>query len=265
MAAFLLIALPLAWINMFIPLLAGWRLGSSTLVGALLGGLVGGAVVVSALTGGRAAVRRLFGGLIRWRIGVGRAFVVILGLPVLTVGVAAITGTLIWPPEGWWRLGLWVVVTTAVNTLAVNLWEELGWAGFVQARLMARHGLLRGSLLTAPWFFLIHWPLVFQEHGLRHTTIRDAVLYFLVLGLLAPVFRYLIGMLLVDTNGSVLAAGLLHGSLNAAGAMSVVGHAWQHLPALVLLTILVMVVRARQGRSLVDGAAPALCPPMPTA
>ena len=58
MAAFLLIALPLAWINMFIPLLAGWRLGSSTLVGALLGGLVGGAVVVSALTGGRAAVRR---------------------------------------------------------------------------------------------------------------------------------------------------------------------------------------------------------------
>jgi uncharacterized protein len=250
--AFLLIALPLAWINMFIPLLASWRITSFTLVGALLGGLVGGAVIVSAITGGKPAVRELLRGLIRWRIGTGRAVVVVLGLPMLTILVAAVTGTLVWPREGWWHLGLWVVVTTVVNALAVNLWEELGWAGFAQTRLIARHGLLRGSLLTAPWFFVIHVPLVFQEHGLRHTTIRDAALYFLVLGLLAPVFRYLVGMILVDTNGSVLAVGLLHGSLNAAGAMSVVPHAWQQIPAILLLTIIVMAVRAHQGRSLVD-------------
>ncbi len=53
--------------------------------------------------------------------------------------------------------------------------------------------------------------------------------------------------------------------LNAAGAMSVVPHAWQHIPALLLLTIIVMTVRAHQGRSLVDGAAAGLHPPAPTA
>jgi membrane protease YdiL (CAAX protease family) len=136
-----------------------------------------------------------------------------------------------------------VGVTTVLNAAIVNLWEELGWSGFVQTRLMARHGVLRGSLLTAPAFFAIHWPLVFQEHGLRHTSIGYALMYFAVLGLLAPVFRYLLGMILVDTKGSIVAVGLLHGSLNAAGAMPVVPHAWQHVPAVAILAVAVAAER----------------------
>src|SRR4051794_6434298 len=112
---------------------------------------------------------------------------------------------------------------------------------------MDRHGLLAGSLLTAPAFFAIHWPLVFQEHGLRDTSIRYALMYFVVLGLLAPVFRYLLGMILVDTKGSIVAVGILHGSLNAAGAMPVVPHAWQHVPAVAVLALAVAVARRRRG------------------
>ena len=44
----------------------------------------------------------------------------------------------------------------AVGALTGNLWEETVWGGFVQGRLMARHGLLTGSLLTALPVFLIH-------------------------------------------------------------------------------------------------------------
>jgi hypothetical protein len=35
----------------------------------------------------------------------------------------------------------------------------------------------------------------------------------------APFFRYLIGTVLIDTSGSLLAAGLLHASFNASGAL----------------------------------------------
>lgn len=116
---------------------------------------------------------------------------------------------------------------------------------------MERHGLLAGSLLTAPAFYAIHWPLVFEEHGLRHTSIGYAVGYFTILGALAPAFRYLIGMVLYQTRGSVLAAGLLHGSLNAAGAMAVVPNAWQHIPAVVILLTILAAARARHGLTLV--------------
>jgi len=150
-----------------------------------------------------------------------------------------------------------VVLATIVNTVVVNVWEELGWTGFVQQRLMARHGLLVGSLLTAPAFAAIHWPLVFEEHGIHHTSWAYVLAYLGVLILLAPFFRYLIGMIFTDTGGSTLSAGLVHGSLNAAGAMSVVPHAWQHVPAVVALTLLLAGSRAVARRGKRSRALPA--------
>jgi CAAX protease family protein len=106
-----------------------------------------------------------------------------------------------------------------------NVWEETAWAGFAQSRLMDRHGLIRGSLLTAIPFALIHLPLAFEEHGLRGTTGRDLAISWTVLILAAPFMRYLLGMTLVGTGGSVLAVAILHASFNASGALSAV-HGW---------------------------------------
>ena len=183
---------------------------------------MGGATLVTAATSGRAGVRQLFAGLVRWRISPLTLVVAIGGIPALTVAFAWVSGGLVAPKEGWGHVVLAVVLATLVNTVVVNLWEELGWTGFVQQRLMSRHGVLLGSVLTAPAFAAIHWPLVFEEHGIRHTSWAYGLAYVGVLMLLAPFFRYLVGMIFTDTGGSTLAAGLVHGSLNAAGAMSVV-------------------------------------------
>ena len=48
--------------------------------------LTGTAAVITSWSGGRGAVRRLFGGLTRWRIGAGRWAMVLLAMPVLTIG-----------------------------------------------------------------------------------------------------------------------------------------------------------------------------------
>ena len=114
---------------------------------------------------------------------------------------------------------------------------------------MDRHGLLVGSMLTAIPFGLIHLPLAFEADGWTGTTWSEAfVNWAFLLGAL-PFLRYVIGVLLVDTQGSVLAAAMLHASFNASGALSVVPDGWQYVPALIILTVLVTVHRRLSGRS----------------
>ena len=138
-------------------LLAGVDLFPGKLAELVL--LTGAATLITFWIGGRGAVRRLFGGLTKWRIGAGRWALVLLAMPILTVGVAAATGTLHSPEHGWAGEALTYLVLFALIALTASLWEETTWSGFVQLRLMDRHGLLVGSMLTAIPFGLIHLPL----------------------------------------------------------------------------------------------------------
>ena len=132
--------------------------------------LLGVATLVTALSEGRAGVRRLFAGVIRWRMGLARFFILVTAMPLLTLLVGALTGTLQSPAEGWLGLvGSYLFRTFIFGLLIVNLWEETAWGGFMQSRLMATRGLLIGSLLTAIPFFVFHIPLAFAQPGLNTT------------------------------------------------------------------------------------------------
>jgi membrane protease YdiL (CAAX protease family) len=232
-------------------LVAGLDAFPAKLLGLLV--LLGTAVALTARAHGRPGVRMLFGALTTWRFGPGRWAMVLLAMPVLTVGVAAATGTLHAPSEGWAHIAVTYVVILVLIAVTGSLCEETAWTGFVQRRLVNRRGLLVGSMLTAIPFGLIHLPLAFEADGWAHTSMSEAfVNWAFVLGAL-PFLRYVAGVLLVDTRGSVLAVALLHASFNAAGAMSVIPAGWQQVPALVLLTVCVVVHRVARGRSLTDG------------
>jgi membrane protease YdiL (CAAX protease family) len=254
---FLAIAIGLTWPVEFALLVNGLDLTPGLLAELVF--LLGGATLVTALADGRAGVRRLFAGVVRWRIGVARFVVLAAAMPVLTLLVAALTGTLHSPTAGWPALvGAYLFQTFVFGLLLANLWEETAWGGFVQTRLMARHGLLIGSLLTAVPFFVIHIPLAFAAHGWKGTTWSEAALDIALIALAAPFFRYLAGTQLVDTGGSILAIGLLHASFNASGQMSAVHGGWQYVPAMVLLTLAVVAYRRWRGRSFVHGSVPAV-------
>ena len=101
-AVFLLIGLGLSWPVMIALLVSGQDISPGAVAGVVF--LLGGATLVTALNEGRAGVRRLFAGTIRWRMGLARFVVLVAAMPLLTLLVGALTGTLRSPPEGW--LGL---------------------------------------------------------------------------------------------------------------------------------------------------------------
>jgi membrane protease YdiL (CAAX protease family) len=198
--------------------------------------LAGGSLLITRWEQGPAAVRELLGRLVRWRFGIGHWLLILFAMPLLTIGVAAVTGTLVAPPDGWLSEGGWYLFRVFIfGALLLNLAEELGWMGFVQARLMGRHGLLVGSVLTAIPFAVLHLPLAFEPGW---TWSSAGVELAAIVGL-APFLRYLLGTLYLDTAGSLLAVGLMHASYNAASQLGAAEGGWQFIPALAVLTLVV--------------------------
>jgi membrane protease YdiL (CAAX protease family) len=169
--------------------------------------------------------------------------VILFGMPVLTLAIAAISSTLHSPQDGWIKMtGLYLFNTLVFGTLIIQLWEETAWAGFVQSRLTARHGLLIASFLTALPFAAIHIPLQFDGSP----TWPQIWMGLLILFAAAPIYRYLLGMHLLDTGGSLLAVAIQHASWNAAQKLEAVEGGtwnWQVIAALVVLTACVAVGR----------------------
>jgi CAAX protease family protein len=257
LAVLLVIGIAVVWVTQAASLAAGVdvmpaKIGELVVLLAL-------ATVITVRVGGSGAVRRLYAGLTRWRLGWWYA-VVLAAMPATTVLVGLATGTLRTSANPWGSVLGTYLLFLALGALTGNLWEETVWGGFVQARLMSARGLLVGALLTSVPFFLIHLPLAFEADGWPGTSWHDAFVDWGLILLAAPFQRYLIGMLLVDTGGSTLGAGLLHASVNAAGAMALVPGGWQFVPALVVVTLVVAAVRVRRGRSATAGSTPDLLP-----
>jgi uncharacterized protein len=238
---FLALVFGIGWPMLTVPLLAGVP-ADPFLLGLVFVGLLTPALLVSRLAGGRGATKRLLARTTQWRFGAARWAVILLGVPLFTVAFAAASGTLEQPSGGVLaEVGAYLFATFIFGALILNVWEELAWGGFAQSRLMARHGLLVGSLLTAPLFAAIHVPLLFATGW----TWGDVAVGLAVLFVAAPFYRYLLGMHLLDTGGSVLAIGVQHAAWNAAGNIDSVKGDWQSIAAVAVLTVLIAVSRRR--------------------
>lgn len=209
---FVLLAFGLGWPALSIPLVADVPTEPFLLMLSYVR-LFGSAVLVTRLAGGPGSIRSLTSRLLMWRFGPGRWAVILLGVPTLTVALAAVSDTLDLRAGGWDDAVIGYLLGTVTLAALVNLWEETGWGGFTQSRLMARHGLFKSALLTAPLFAGIHLPMQFWGDP----TASEVFISIAVLFGAAPFYRYLLGMHLMDTGGSILAIAVQHASWNAAG------------------------------------------------
>ncbi len=234
-AFFLTIGLGLGWTVLSIPNVLGQENGPY-LMGMLVV-LLGAALLVTHWTRGPGAVRRLLAQALLWRFEPWRYAVILLGMPAVTLAVAGVLGSAVVPDDWTAFAGTYLFQTLVFGFLLANLWEETVWTGFLQSRHMDRHGLLVGSLMTAPWFAAIHVPLSFTPGW----TWSDAAANLGLVVVLAPFMRLLLGMHYLDTRGSLLAVGLQHAAFNASSDLG--SNGWEYVIGLVVLTAGVAAVR----------------------
>jgi uncharacterized protein len=209
--------------------------------------LLGGAVL-TARRSGPDGVRRLFRGVLHWRIGWADWAIVVAAIPIATIAVAVLTGTYTGPTDGWpVVIGNHLFLTFVFGALIVNVFEETAWQGLVQRHLARRHGLLKGATLTAIPFAAVHLPLSF----VGDVTLSEALIASAFLLVLAPFMRYVMGRTDHTTGGSLLAVGVMHASFNASRQLDVVAGEWQYAIGLVVVAVVLLLadLRSTTGRT----------------
>jgi uncharacterized protein len=215
------------------------------LLAMTFGPLLGGAVL-TARRSGPEGLRQLLSGALRWRIDWRYWALAVLALPIITVTVAAATGTLAAPTDGWLTTATnYLVTTILIGTLVLNLWEEAAWQGLVQRHLTGRFGLGKGALITAVPFAVIHLPLAFVGGA----TLREGLVASILILVMAAPFRYLLGRIDHATGGSLLAVGVMHASFNASGSLDVLAGGWQHIAGVAVVAATALLLDARQHRA----------------
>jgi membrane protease YdiL (CAAX protease family) len=175
------------------------------------------AFIVVAAMSGKSGVQDLARRSLRWRVGVRWYLIALLGVPMATVlGASAIFGLA--PLNALvekWELLLTVVLPQLVLLIVFfNLAEEVGWTGFLQARLQVRHGPLKASVIVTVPFALFHLPGWMVEFELGLAQLHLALLLTGVLGISQLFGRLFIMWLYNNTNYSVLLVGMFHSSFN---------------------------------------------------
>ena len=214
-ATFLVVCYAVNWAVVLPPLRIQGGLPFGLQLWESLGTLLGVALpafLVVAASDGRTGVRDLTHRCLRWRVGARWYLVALLGVPIAVVlcatalfGSVPLTALV---DKGGLLLTL-VLPQLLLLVVLFNVAEEIGWTGFMQARLQERHGPLKASLMVTIPFALFHVPALFVESGL---VLALVILPFLaILHLFA---RVVIMWLYNNARSSVLLVGLFHSSFN---------------------------------------------------
>jgi membrane protease YdiL (CAAX protease family) len=183
---------------------AQWFILGSTLFGLLLP-----AVVITRVVDGGEGVAALARRVVLIRAPWHLYLIGVVVMPLLAMGFAvAFVGMPDGPP------GVAVaslLLALIVNFFLNNLWEEVAWTGFVQARLQVEHGAMRAALIAAPLFALQHVALL-VGNGLAALTV-----ILLVFALVMVPYRAFNAWLYNRTGGSLFLVGLVHALSNAVG------------------------------------------------
>ena len=147
-----------------------WPFGQalSDPLGHIFGSAVPAFLVIAAMDG-RAGVRDLARRCLRWRVGPQWYLFALLGVPIgVVVCASAIFGLApLHQFQDKWPLLFTVVVPQLLLFIVFsNGPEEIGWMGFLQARLQERHGPLKASVIVTLPFALYHLPGLMVDEGL---------------------------------------------------------------------------------------------------
>jgi uncharacterized protein len=175
------------------------------------------AFLVMAAMHGRAGVRDLARRSLRWRVGPQWYFVALFGLPIATILCASVLFGLapLNALVGKWQLLFTLVVPMLLfRVVVLNLFEEIGWMGFLQDRLQVRYGPLKASVLVTIPFALWHLPSWMLELDLTFAQLHLALAVTVLFGVSHLTARIFMMWLYNNANRSVLLVALFHSTFN---------------------------------------------------
>ena len=226
-------------------------------------GLALPAFLVTAAAGGKAGVRDLLRRCLRWRVGVHWYLIALLGLLAVTLlGALPLLGAVPLEALAENRALLFTVFLPGVLIpfVLVNLWEELGWTGFMQHTLQERRGPLVASVVVAPFFALVHLPGFFaagfiNEEATPLSEFPAVLVQVGVLVVFAIFFRVLIMCLYNGSGRSVLIVALFHSAFNITNGQKITpellhlpGTLASLIPALAVMVLAVLITVVTRGR-----------------
>jgi membrane protease YdiL (CAAX protease family) len=150
----------------------------------------------------------------------------------------------------------------------VNLWEELGWTGFMQHTLQQRRGPVLASVIVAPFFALIHMPGFFaagfiNEEPTPLSEFPAVLLQVGVLAVFAVFIRVLIMWLYNGSGRSVLIVALFHSAFNMINGQKLTPDLLRLpeglaslIPAVAVMVIAVLLAVFTRGRLAYEPAGP---------
>ena len=107
-----------------------------------------------------------------------------------------------------------LIAGISINALAA-FGEELGWRGFLH-RSWKQRGYWRTSLLIGGIWGLWHAPIILMGHNYPEHPVAGVFMMVLFTLLWSPIFFYI-----REKSGSVIAAAILHGSINASAGLAI--------------------------------------------
>ena len=172
------------------------------------------AFLVVAAMQGKDGVGDLARRSLRWRVGARWYLLALLGIPVVSMilasviyGITPLNALL----DKCQLLFTLILPSLLIRFVFLNTLEEIGWLGFLQARLQDEYGPWQACLLVEIPFALWHLPGLLGDTGGQ---LSVALIYGGVLAIFQLCGRFIIMWLYNNTNRSVLLAGLFHANFN---------------------------------------------------
>lgn len=184
-----------------------------------LGHFFGSAVpafVVAWAVSGRPGIKRLLSNYLRWRVPLRWYAVALLGVPVVTILFACFaygTEPFSLIAEEWPFLFTSVLPHLLLIVVFSNVFEEVGWTGFLLDRMQDRLSPMKAATVTGLAFALMHVPGYIVEAGLSAVPLLFGVL-------LIPQIasRFIAAWIYNSTARSILLVGLFHCAFNVTSA-----------------------------------------------
>jgi membrane protease YdiL (CAAX protease family) len=172
------------------------------------------AFLVVAAMHGKAGVIDLARRSLRWRAGARWYLIALLGIPVASVFLASVIygmAPLNALVAKWQLLFTLILPDLLIRIVFLNVIEEIGWMGFLQARLQDEYGPWKACLLVEIPFALWHLPGLVGDTGGQLSLVLVLVGVFAIFQLCG---RFVNMWLYNNTQRSVLLVGVFHATYN---------------------------------------------------